>query len=102
MLMHVVHVLSQSNAILAGCGPPASACVPNAAADHLSKPVLDSIAGPLLTTAQFLIPAAVAVSGLHKLMEHRESGGSFLVDMLTKGGGAVLILALVKSIAGIG
>lgn len=77
-----------------------AAAVPNQSSDVLSKPVLDDVAGPLLTSAQFLIPAAVAISGIHKLMEHRESGGTFLVDMVTKGGGAVLVLQLVKSITG--
>jgi hypothetical protein len=69
--------------------------------DPFSKSVLDQVAAPLLTSAQFLIPAAVAISGLHKMMEHRESGGSFLVDMVTKGGGAVLVLQLIKSITGV-
>jgi hypothetical protein len=36
------------------------------------------------------------------MMEHRESGGSFMVDMVTKGGGAILVLQLVKSISGVG
>jgi hypothetical protein len=67
--------------------------------DPLSQQVL---ANPLLTSAQFLIPAAVAISGIHKMMEHRESGGSFMVDMVTKGGGAILVLQLVKSISGVG
>ena len=71
------------------------------AADPLSKQVLARVANPLLTSAQLLIPAAVAISGLHKMMEHRESGGSFMVDMVTKGGGAILVLQLVKSIAGL-
>jgi hypothetical protein len=70
--------------------------------DPLSQQVLARVANPLLTSAQFLIPAAVAISGLHKMMEHRESGGSFMVDMVTKGGGAILVLQLVKSISGLG
>jgi len=76
--------------------------MPNPSSDNLSRPVLDHIAGPLLTSAQFLIPSAVAISGIHKMMDHRESGGSFLVDMITKGGGAVLVLQLVKAVAGVG
>ena len=76
--------------------------MPNPSSDNLSQPVLDHIAGPLLTSAQFLIPSAVAISGIHKMMDHRESGGSFLVDMVTKGGGAVLVLQLVKAVAGVG
>jgi hypothetical protein len=78
------------------------AVTPDASQDLLSKSVLDHVAGPLLTSAQFLIPAAVAISGMHKMMEHRESGGSFLVDMVTKGGGAILVLQLIKSISGVG
>lgn len=70
------------------------------AADPLSGAVLTKVAAPVLTSAQFLIPAAVAISGIHKLMEHRETGGSFLIDMVTKGGGAVLVLQLVKSLSG--
>jgi hypothetical protein len=69
--------------------------------DPLSQQVLARVANPLLTSAQFLIPAAVAISGIHKMMEHRESGGSFMVDMVTKGGGAILVLQLVKSISGV-
>ncbi len=103
MLTHALLAAMHTIVVIAGCVPGNGvACVPNQAADHLSKPVLDTIAGPLLTSAQFLIPAAVALSGIHKMMEHRESGGSFLVDMVTKGGGAVLVLALIKSIAGVG
>ena len=75
---------------------------PDPSQDVLSRSVLDHVAGPLLTSAQFLIPAAVAISGIHKMMEHRESGGSFLVDMVTKGGGAILVLQLIKSISGVG
>lgn len=70
--------------------------------DPLSQQVLAQVANPLLTSAQFLIPAAVAISGVHKMMEHRESGGSFMIDMVTKGGGAILVLQLVKSISGVG
>ena len=79
----------------------AATSTPNQSSDVLSKPVLDHIAGPLLTSAQFLIPAAVALSGVHKMMDHREGGGAFLMDLVTKGGGAVLVLQLVKSISGI-
>src|SRR4029077_9805728 len=39
--------------------------------DPLSQQVLARVANPLLTSAQFLIPAAVGISGLHKMMEHR-------------------------------
>ncbi|HEX6538508.1 MAG TPA: hypothetical protein VF155_04950 [Candidatus Dormibacteraeota bacterium] len=92
MLIHAVTLML--HALLAAASPAPSA-------DLLSKPVLDDVAGPLLTSAQFLIPAAVAISGIHRMMEHRESGGTFLVDMVTKGGGAVLVLQLIKSITGV-
>jgi hypothetical protein len=77
--MHVVSAVLHSVLVLASCVPSSTAsCIPNQSIDHLSKPVLDEIAGPLLTSAQFLIPAAVAISGVHKMMEHRESGGAYL------------------------
>jgi hypothetical protein len=91
----LVHAIALFHALTLAATSPAQA------ADVLSKPVLDDVAGPLLTSAQFLIPAAVAISGIHKMMEHRESGGSFLVDMVTKGGGAVLVLQLIKSLTGV-
>ncbi|TME44253.1 MAG: hypothetical protein E6I55_11220 [Chloroflexi bacterium] len=97
MMMHALAALVHLIAAV-GAGAP----VPNPSSDNLSQPVLDHIAGPLLTSAQFLIPSAVAISGIHKMMDHRESGGSFLVDMITKGGGAVLVLQLVKAVAGVG
>jgi len=103
VLTHSLAAVWHAMTVIASCVPgPGVTCTPNQSADHLSKPVLDTIAGPLLTSAQFLIPAAVALSGIHRMMEHRESGGSFLIDMITKGGGAVLILALIKTIAGVG
>ena len=60
--------------------------------------VKGSVALPLLQAGEWLIPAGVAMAGLHKLMQHQESGGGFLVEMLVKGGGAVLIIELVKAI----
>lgn len=71
---------------------------PNAGSDQISTPVLDNVAGPLLTAAQFLIPTMVAISAIHKMMEHRESGGAALIEILTKGGGAILLLQLIKAI----
>ena len=79
MLMHVASRVVNWIVWSASCVPGNGvSCTPDQAADHLSKPVLDLIAGPLLTTAQFLIPAAVALSGIHKMMEHRETGASFM------------------------
>ncbi len=57
-----------------------------------------AVASPLLSAAEFLIPAGVAFSGLHKLMQHQESGGGFLVDMIVKGGGAILVIQLIKAL----
>ncbi len=58
--------------------------------------IKDAVAGPLLSACEFLIPASVAGSGLHKVLSHQESGGGFLVDMVLKAGGAVLIIELFK------
>jgi hypothetical protein len=60
-----------------------------------------TVAIPLLVAAEYLIPAAVALAGLHKLLTHQETGAGFLVDMLIKGGGAILIIQLVKSLTGL-
>ncbi len=60
-----------------------------------------AVASPLLTAAEYLIPAGVALAGLHKLMQHQESGGGFLVDMLVKGGGAILVIQLIKLLTGL-
>lgn len=68
----VIHTLTAFIHLIVAVG--AAAPVPNPSSDNLSKPVLDHIAGPLLTSAQFLIPSAVAISGIHKMMDHRESG----------------------------
>jgi hypothetical protein len=59
--------------------------------------VWDTVASPLLTAGEYLIPAGVALSSLHRVMQHQESSSGFLVDMLVKGGGAVLVIQLVKS-----
>ena len=48
--------------------------------DPLSQQVLARVANPLLTSAQFLIPAAVAISGIHKMMEHRAELTEILHD----------------------
>jgi hypothetical protein len=34
-------------------------------------------------------------------MEHRESGVGFIVELIVKGGGSILVLQLVKSMAGL-
>lgn len=64
---------------------------------HDTLHVWETVASPLLTAGEYLIPAGVAFSSLHKVMQHQESGSGFLVDMLVKGGGAVLVIQLVKS-----
>lgn len=70
-------------------------------ADPFSDQVKNSVASPLLNAAQFLIPAFVFIAAVHKLMEHRESGGAFLVELVVKGGGAFLIIQLVKALFGV-
>jgi hypothetical protein len=71
-------------------------------ADLLDDSVKSRIAVPLIVAMQFLIPAAIGISAIHKLMEHRESGGGVLVELITKGGGAILVLQLVRFMAGLG
>ena len=56
MMMHALAALVHLIAAV-GAGAP----MPNPSSDNLSQPVLDHIAGPLLTSAQFLIPSAVAI-----------------------------------------
>ncbi len=70
---------------------------PNAFSLQVAQDLVD----PLLTGAQFIIPVAVAVTGINKLMEHRESAGTFFIEMVTKGGGAILLIQLVKTMAGL-
>ncbi|MGC8460610.1 MAG: hypothetical protein ACP5OR_02015 [Candidatus Dormibacteria bacterium] len=65
----------------------------------ISSSIASQIASPLLTGMQFLIPLAVAMSGIHKLMNHQESAGGFLVEILVKGGGAILVIQLIKTLA---
>lgn len=91
--MHALH------AILALTTAPAPA--PVSGSDAFAGTVRDVMAGPLMTAIQFLIPGFVLISALHKLMEHRESGGAFLAELVVKGGGAFLIVQLVKGMAGI-
>ncbi|MHB8717992.1 MAG: hypothetical protein ACYDAC_03745 [Candidatus Dormibacteria bacterium] len=59
--------------------------------------VWSTVASPMLAAAEYLIPAAVALSSLHRVMQHQETGSGLLVDMLVKGGGAVLVIQLVRS-----
>jgi hypothetical protein len=56
------------------------------------------IGTPLLTIGQILLPGMIGIVNLHRLMEHQESGGAFVVNMVVKAGGAILIFQLVKSI----
>jgi len=77
------------------------AAVHTLADDILSGPVGQRIADPVITGMMYLIPAAIGISAIHKLMEHKESGGGMLVELLTKGGGSILVLQLIKSMAGL-
>ena len=85
-------------ALLAHVVPLLAASCSTSAVDQC---VGQQIGLPLLNAAQFLIPAAVAVTGLNKLVDHRESAGTFFIEMATKGGGAFLLIQLVKALAGL-
>jgi hypothetical protein len=75
-----------------------SGCVTTSSPTCTTTAFIGNIATPLLTIAQIMVPGIVGITSLHKVMEHQESGGSFLINMVTKGGGAVLILQLLKSV----
>jgi Type IV secretory system Conjugative DNA transfer len=60
--------------------------------DPLSQQVLSRVANPLLTSAQFLIPAAVAISGIHKMMEHRARYGVDRANTILNNHGCKVIL----------
>ena len=85
-------------AVLVG---PATGALPLAPTGPDLLVVGPTVAVPLLNAAQFLIPAAVALTALYKLLDHRETGGGFLVEILTKGGGAILMIQLIKAISGL-
>lgn len=55
-----------------------------------------AVAAPILDGAEILIPGAVAVNGIHKLMMHKDTAGSLVIEMLTRGGGSVLAVELMK------
>lgn len=78
----------------------ATGCVTSTTSTCAQNAFLSNVAQPLLTIAQILVPGIVGVTSLHKVMEHQETGGGFLINMVTKGGGAVLVLQLLKSIVG--
>ena len=58
--------------------------------------ILLYIGAPVLLAAEILIPAAVAVSAIHKLAEHRETGMGTVVDLIMKGGGSVLAIQVIR------
>jgi len=58
--------------------------------------ILLAIGAPVLLAAEILIPAAVAVSAIHKLAEHRETGMGTVVDLIMKGGGSVLAIQVIR------
>ena len=70
------------------------------AAVDLAGQIKTAIATPLLNAMKFLIPAVVAIAGLHKLAEHREGGVAVLLDILVKGGAAFAIITLIQSLFG--
>jgi hypothetical protein len=57
-----------------------------------------NVADPLLNAMKFLIPAVVALAGLHKIAEHREAGVAVLLDILLKGVAAVAVITVVQNI----
>ena len=77
-----------------------SGCITTPTASCATGAFITNVATPLLTIAQIMVPGIVGITSLHKVMEHQESGGGFLINMVTKGGGAVLILQLLKSVVG--
>jgi hypothetical protein len=68
------------------------------AAMQFDTAVKSEVALPLLQAAKYLIPAGVALAGLHKLLSHQETGASFLVELLTKAGGAILLITLFQNV----
>lgn len=88
----VLVLLGQLVALFGACSDTAAG---------ISGCVSANIGGPLLDAAQFLIPAAVAVTGLNKLVDHRESAGTFFIEVATKAGGAFLLIQLVKAVSGL-
>jgi hypothetical protein len=77
------------------------AAVHTLAAYSLPGLVGQNIADPLINAMMYLIPAAIGISAIHKLMEHKESGGGMLVELIVKGGGSIIVLQLIKSMAGL-
>jgi hypothetical protein len=63
--------------------------------------VANTVAVPLMNAAVYLIPAAVAIASLHKLLDHQTTGAGLLVEILTKAGGAFLIVQLLKTVVGL-
>jgi hypothetical protein len=86
--------------MFAGLFAVVSGCILNSSSSCATDAFISNVATPLLTIAQILVPGIVGVTSLHKVMEHQETGGGFLINMVTKGGGAVLVLQLLKSVIG--
>jgi len=70
-------------------------------ANGFCQNVLAQVVNPLISAAQILIPVFVFIAALHKLMDHQTSGGAFVVELIVKGGGAFLVLQLVKTLFGV-
>ena len=61
---------------------------------------VQEFASPAVDSALVLVPAAIAVSSIHKLMEHRESAMGLVVDLIVKGGASVGVILLFKAVSG--
>ena len=82
---------------------PFSGALPHilaAGGNELTTTTLQMVGVPVVDSAMFLIPAGVAITAIHKLMEHRETPMGTVVDILVKGGAALLVLELFKTMAG--
>lgn len=51
--------------------------------------------------ALYLIPASLGFFTLHKLMDHQTNVAGFFTELLLKGGGSLVVLLLIKNIAGV-
>lgn len=62
--------------------------------------VKHNVSETFFNIAMFLVPAMVGFAALHKVMDHQTNLAGFATDVLVKGGGAVVVLLLVKSLVG--
>jgi hypothetical protein len=65
-------------------------------AETVPGEVAANIGQPILVVCEVLVPATIAVSSIHKLMEHRESAVTMCIELVVKGGGTLLALELIR------